>query len=278
MLSRTRQHDMRATIPARASWRLQRERWRGLAGIGIRRTSCGDLLADKFRELSFLGKRGQEGIQRTRSTHFDVVGTVVHDRWGETGSRSSRRSRPCLSLPRRLWPLIPCPCCFVWRACFTAARICFCKLSSSSEGSSLLTLGVACPTGVISCSSADSDAAASLCQAKTAEATAGDQWTSGSHHDDQPAVVEVSGRCPGPATTYLVSLAACAITTLFFYLLLRSMSLSFDFQDAVLTSVAGLRCCMALIVHFPTREGHPPEEARVMFHMLCIYIYIYIYL
>ena len=37
LLSRTRQYDTRATIPARASWRLQRARWRGLAGIGIRR-------------------------------------------------------------------------------------------------------------------------------------------------------------------------------------------------------------------------------------------------
>ena len=37
VLSRTRQHDMKATIPARASWRSQRVRWRGLAGNGIRR-------------------------------------------------------------------------------------------------------------------------------------------------------------------------------------------------------------------------------------------------
>ena len=27
-VSRTRQHDIRATIPARASWRMQRARWR----------------------------------------------------------------------------------------------------------------------------------------------------------------------------------------------------------------------------------------------------------
>ena len=37
VLCRTSQHDMRATIPARASWRLQGARWRGLAGVGIRR-------------------------------------------------------------------------------------------------------------------------------------------------------------------------------------------------------------------------------------------------
>ena len=36
VLSRTRQHDMKVTIPARASWRLQRARWRRLAGLGIR--------------------------------------------------------------------------------------------------------------------------------------------------------------------------------------------------------------------------------------------------
>ena len=35
VLSRSRQHDMKATIPVRASWRLQRARWRGLVGIGI---------------------------------------------------------------------------------------------------------------------------------------------------------------------------------------------------------------------------------------------------
>ena len=37
LLSRTRLHDTRATLPARVSEWLQRVRWRGLAGIGIRR-------------------------------------------------------------------------------------------------------------------------------------------------------------------------------------------------------------------------------------------------
>ena len=70
MLSHTRQHDVRATIRARASWRSQRARRGGLAGIRIRRrlprvtgTGCSDFLADKFRELYFTGKGGDNNAK-----------------------------------------------------------------------------------------------------------------------------------------------------------------------------------------------------------------------
>ena len=51
-LSRTRQHEMRPKIPARASWRLQRARWRGLASIGIRRRL--ELLRERAVAISSL--------------------------------------------------------------------------------------------------------------------------------------------------------------------------------------------------------------------------------
>ena len=75
---------MTATVPARASWRLQRARRGGLAGTGIRRRRCGDLLADK-------------------ATQFDVAGTAMHGRESELGQHH-QDSRAGLSLPRRLWP------------------------------------------------------------------------------------------------------------------------------------------------------------------------------
>ena len=138
-------------------------------------------------------------MQRTWATHFDVVGTVEHGREDGLGDLHGDRD-----------PVSVCPAVFGLHAFdrvlvvslegagFTAARICFCKFSSSSEGRTLLTWSVAFPTGVISCFSADSSAAASLCQAMTTEASAGDHWT--------------SGRASGSDSPWPVSFAADAST------------------------------------------------------------------
>ena len=88
VLCRTSQHDMRATIPgscfvavtgrtmARAGGRRDPTPPRGVTG-----TSCGDLLADNFRELWFSGI----SATKTWATHFDVAGTAVHGREDELG-------------------------------------------------------------------------------------------------------------------------------------------------------------------------------------------------
>ena len=90
LLSRTRQHDMRATIPPRASWRLQHARWRGLAGIGIRRrlearrwTTCGDPSLTNFVNSVSLEKEGSNA--KKEATRFGVSGTAVLDREDELG-------------------------------------------------------------------------------------------------------------------------------------------------------------------------------------------------
>jgi NhaP-type Na+/H+ or K+/H+ antiporter len=76
---------------------------------------------------------------------------------------------------------------------------------------------------------------------------------------------------------YLISLAARAFTILFFFPVLRCMGLGFDWRDAVLTWVAGLRgvvgLSMAMIVHFSARDGHELERTgqRFMFHMGGVY-------
>ena len=67
---------------------------------------------------------------------------------------------------------------------------------------------------------------------------------------------------------YLISLAAGAFTI---FPVLRRMGLGFDWRDAVLTWVAGLRgvvgLSMAMIVHFSARDGHELERTgqRFMF-------------
>ena len=91
LLGRTRQHDTRRTIPARASWHCSARD----GGVGWHRdptpprvvtgTSCGDLLADKFRELCFSRKRGHQ-CTKTWATHFDVAGTAVHGSEDELGN------------------------------------------------------------------------------------------------------------------------------------------------------------------------------------------------
>ena len=48
---------------------------------GVTGTSCGDLLADNFRELWFSGI----SATKTWATHFDVAGTAVHGREDELG-------------------------------------------------------------------------------------------------------------------------------------------------------------------------------------------------
>ena len=91
---------MKATIPARASWRLQRARRRGLAGINptppreVTATSCGDLLADKFRELCPSGARGHQ--RKEHGPTFDVAGTVEHSR--EDGLGELQRDRDPVSI------------------------------------------------------------------------------------------------------------------------------------------------------------------------------------
>ena len=174
LLSRTRQHDHEGENPvSRFMTVTARTTARGLAGIGIRRrlevmTGCGDLLADKFRKLCLIGKRGHQWKEHGPPT---LISREVPCTIAKTSSASitmittqSQFAPPSLAFA----PLPPCPCCLTRRACFTAARTCFCKLSSSSERCSILTLGVAFPMGVISCFFAVSSAAASLCRAMTA--------------------------------------------------------------------------------------------------------------
>ena len=65
---------------------------------------------------------------------------------------------------------------------------------------------------------------------------------------------------------YLISSAARAFTILFFFPVLRCMCLGFDWRDAVLTWVAGLRCVvglsMAMIVHFSARDEHELKKDK----------------
>ena len=60
-------------------------------------TSCGDLLAAKYRELCFPEKKTTV-LQKKQATRFGVSGSTV-----------SWRRIIGLSLPRRLWPLRPSP-------------------------------------------------------------------------------------------------------------------------------------------------------------------------
>ena len=70
---------------------------------GVTGTSCGDLLADKSRELCFPWKKG--GINaKNMATHFDDAGTAVHE--GELG-RIMKITTQCLGLPRLLCAFAP---------------------------------------------------------------------------------------------------------------------------------------------------------------------------
>ena len=131
--------------------------------IGIRR--CLEVSVAISSLTNFVNSVSLEkrtSMQRTMATHFDVAS------WASIMkiTTQSQFDPPSLAFA----PLLPCLCCLTWMTCLTTARICFCKLSSSSETCSLLTLGVAFPMGVISCFFAVSSAASSLCRAMTAEA------------------------------------------------------------------------------------------------------------
>ena len=59
--------------------------------------SCGDFLADEFRELCFAGNRGHQ-CRKTRATHSDLVVSVVHDREAELAQHHEGRDPVSVSL------------------------------------------------------------------------------------------------------------------------------------------------------------------------------------
>ena len=135
--------------------------------------SCGALFVDKLisRPL-FLCKK--EDINATqKGTHFDVVGTAVHGREDEldrimkitTGSEFAPPSSANA-------PLLPCPCC---PGCLVERR----------PGTARAMANSLCRFLVVS------SAAASLCNVRTADASAGNQWTSG-----RPSESDSSNNCP----------------------------------------------------------------------------------
>ena len=113
-------------------------------------------------------------MQRKWPTHFGFAGSVVHDRERELDQHHAGRD-----------PVSVCPA--VFGLCTPASLSLLFDLKGMLHRStylllqvvvvvgrfSLLTLGVPFPVGVISCFFAVASAAASLCQAMTAEASAG---------------------------------------------------------------------------------------------------------
>ena len=107
-------------------------------------TSCGDLLADKFRQLCFPGKKGQQCKEHGPPTlmSWEMSSTVARMSWAifTEIATQSQFAPPSLVFA----PLLPCPCCLTSVACFTAARICFCRLSSWSSSERFLLLASLC--------------------------------------------------------------------------------------------------------------------------------------
>ncbi len=87
---------------------------------GVTGTSCGDLLADKFRELCFSGKRGHQCKKQGPPTLMspELPCTVARTSRASTTKvmTQSKFAQPSSALA----PLLPCPCCLTWMACLIA--------------------------------------------------------------------------------------------------------------------------------------------------------------
>ena len=129
---------MGATIPARASWRLQWAGWRASGSDAASRRDGHELWRSLRRQISLTLSlslwRKRTSMQRTWATLFDVVGTVEHSREDEVDELRGDRAFVALYTFAALSLLLDL------NGLFTAAWTCFCVLSSSSTKCWFLTL------------------------------------------------------------------------------------------------------------------------------------------